>query len=66
MGKAWNFQLLPGVIEALLHVLAQMFCAFLIMKDFVLPQNVPGGMPEYRRTLAASLFFKVLPSNLVH
>lgn len=45
MGKAWNFQLLPGVIEALLH-------------DFVLPQNVPGGMPEYRRTLAASLFFK--------
>ena len=30
----------------------------LLLKEFILPSNVPGGMPEYRRSLVVSFFFK--------
>ena len=30
----------------------------LILNEFPLASDVPGGMPEYRRSLAVSFFFK--------
>jgi xanthine dehydrogenase/oxidase len=29
-----------------------------LAEDVALPPGVPGGMPEYRQSLAASFFFK--------
>ncbi len=30
----------------------------LLLEEFPLPSDVPGGMPEYRRSLTSSFFFK--------
>jgi len=45
MDKVWDFSILSGFVAEL-------------AKDFDLPATVPGGMPEYRKTMARSLFFK--------
>jgi xanthine dehydrogenase/oxidase len=43
--KTWSLDSLPAVYDAL-------------ASDMSLPPNVPGGMPEYRMSLAASFLFK--------
>lgn len=45
VGAQWDDSVIGPVVDALL-------------KDLPLPHDVPGGMPEYRRTLAASFFLK--------
>ena len=30
----------------------------ILLEEFPLPSDVPGGMPEYRRSLVVSFFFK--------
>ncbi|XP_076656021.1 xanthine dehydrogenase rosy [Halictus rubicundus] len=45
IGRKWNQTLLDSVYSSLLD-------------EFPLPDNVPGGMVKYRRSLTLSLFFK--------
>ena len=43
--RPWDDTLLQDAVQQLL-------------KEFTLPSDVPGGMPEYRRSLTISFFFK--------
>lgn len=45
LGKSWDTELLQGALEKL-------------SEDISLPENVPGGMVEFRRSLTLSFFFK--------
>jgi xanthine dehydrogenase/oxidase len=45
LGRAWNEDTLEAVVAAL-------------QLDFPLTADAPGGMPQYRQTLAASFFMK--------
>ncbi|RWR75998.1 xanthine dehydrogenase 1 isoform X1 [Cinnamomum micranthum f. kanehirae] len=44
-GKSWDTELLQGALDKL-------------SEDISLPENVPGGMAEFRRSLTLSFFFK--------
>ena len=45
MYREWNEELLEQAVQ-------------LLLDEFPLASDVPGGMPEYRRSLAVSFFFK--------
>ncbi|XP_066603767.1 xanthine dehydrogenase [Prorops nasuta] len=45
IGQNWNESMLQTAYDTLIQ-------------EFPLPDNVPGGMPKYRRSLTLSLFFK--------
>lgn len=46
-GKSWDEEVIPSLVSKLL-----------VFEDLPIPFGVPGGMPEYRRSLASSLFFR--------
>lgn len=43
--RPWNEELLQDAVR-------------LLLEEFPLASDVPGGMPEYRRSLTISFFFK--------
>lgn len=45
VGRSWDRDLLQETVS-------------LLLDEFPLSSNVPGGMPEYRRSLMVSFFFK--------
>lgn len=45
VSRCWDEEMLKDAIK-------------LLLEEFPLPPDVPGGMPEYRRSLTISFFFK--------